>query len=326
MQPEMTIGVGFTPRPWRTLMQRHVRDHVLGVALRVVREARMALEEHIDVLVVDDEAPFLTPMFSTTLRELGVPVVGLYDPDDVDSAGEGFLRRCGIDVVFPVTVPIEDLVETLSDLAAGGDVDEAARFEQVVAGLDLGDEDVPVENGHVVAVGGPSGAGATESAVALAQATAAQSATLLIDVDEVNPGVARRLSLALYPHLLTALDGLKGAGWEATDLERTDGPLTGALARSLASADDPPFDVLAGLADPRDWPLVRGEDVEALLSLATTRWSTVVVNLGPHLEDLSRWVDRTPPPERRSPGQTSSSASARPRLGEYCGSSTGSST
>lgn len=83
MQPEMTIGVGFTPRPWRTLMQRHVRDHVLGVALRVVREARMALEEHIDVLVVDDEAPFLTPMFSTALRERGLPIVGLYDPDDV---------------------------------------------------------------------------------------------------------------------------------------------------------------------------------------------------------------------------------------------------
>lgn len=291
MEPELTIGVAFTPREWRVTLQRHVRNHVAGVALRLVRDARMTVEEDIDVLVVDDEAPFLSPLLMRSLQERGVPVIGLYDREDVDGAGEGILERLGVDTLLPVDVPADELLDAARALAARDD-DLAPRFEEVIAGLELGgDDDCFPEHGRVVAVGGPPGAGATEIAVALAQLWAARSRTLLADVDEVAPGVARRLHLALHPHLLTALDGLRSAGFE--EVAGDDGDLLdAALARPLGSAPELPFDVLVGLADPRDWPLVRPEDMEALLGMAARRWSMVVVNLGPHLEDLSRFVDR----------------------------------
>lgn len=291
MKPELTVGVAFTPREWRAALQRHVRDHVAGVALRVIRDARTALEEEIDVLVVDDEAPFLSPLLLSSLRERSIPVIGLYDPDDIDSAGEGILERLGVDTVLAVDVGPDELLAAVRDVVSKDD-DLAPRFEEVIAGLDLVD---PAANAaapaRLVSVGGPPGAGATEVAVALAQMTGASSRTLLVDVDEVSPGVARRLHRALYPHLLTALDGLRGGALDELPADGGDF-LDAALARPLDSAPDLPFDVLAGIADPRDWPLVRAEDVEALLGLLARRWSTVVINLGPHLEDLSRFVDR----------------------------------
>jgi hypothetical protein len=296
MEPELTIGVAFTPREWRSLLHRHVRDHVVGVALRVIRDARMAVEEEMDVLVVDDEAPFLSPALMSSLRERGVPVVGLYDPDDVDGAGQGMLERMGVDVVLSVDVEAEELLEAVRAATAGDD-DLAPRFAEVVAGLDLDDPSINVVGGgagSVVAVGGPCGAGATEIAVALAQVWARASRTILVDVDEVSPGVARRLQRALHPQLLTALDGLRGGALDEAVGE--DGDVVDAsLACPLGSTSDLPFDVLTGLADPRDWPLVRPDEIEALLRLLARRWSMVVVNLGPHLEDLSRFVDRFGP-------------------------------
>ena len=293
MEPELTIGVAFTPREWRAALHRHVRDHVKGVALRVVRDGRMALEEHFDVLVIDDEAPFLSPMLLASLRERAIPVIGLYDPDDVEGASEGLLERLGVETLLPVDVESDELVDAVRAAASSHDF-LAPRFEEVIAGLDLGDgaEETP-RGGRIVAVGGPAGAGATEIAVAVAQVLGGRLRTILVDIDEVAPGVARRLQRALYPHLLTALDGLRGAGLDETPL---DGDFIDAsLARPLDSAPDLPFDVLAGMADPRDWPLVRAEDVEALLGLLARRWPLVTINLGPHLEDLSRFVDRYGP-------------------------------
>lgn len=295
MEPELTIGVAFTPREWRSMLHHHVRDHVVGVALRVIRDARMAVDEEMDVLVVDDEAPFLSPALMSSLRERGVPVVGLCDPDDVDGAGQGMLERMGVDVVLSVDVEAVGLLEAVRAATAGDD-DLAPRFAEVVAGLDLDDPSIEVVRGgagSVVAVGGPAGAGATEIAVALAQVWAGGSRTILVDVDEVAPGVARRLQRALHPQLLSALAGLRGG---ALDEAVVDGDLLEAsLARPLGSAPDLPFDVLTGLADPRDWPLVRPEEVEALLGLLARRWLVVVMNLSPQLEDLSRFVDRFGP-------------------------------
>ncbi len=50
--------------------------------------------------------------------------------------------------------------------------------------------------------------------------------------------------------------------------------------------------MITGLANRKDWALVRGEDVLGLIEMAASRWSKVVVHLGPHLDDMSRWVDR----------------------------------
>lgn len=286
---EITVGVAFTPREWRAAFQRHVRDHVVGVVVRVVRDSRLALEEHVDVLVVDDDAAFLSASFVASVRQLGVQIVGIYEPEEVDDAGRVHLQRLGIDVTLPSTTAPEDLLAQLRRLVA--ETGESRRFEDVVAGLEL-DAGTEAAAGRLLAVGGPPGAGATEVAVALTQVLARRFRAILVDLDEVNPGVARRLLLAVHPHLLTAVDGLQGTAVDPLALEPGGDPVEAALARPAGTASAPPFDVIIGLADPKDWAVLRTEDLVALLDRLTSQWPIVVANLGPHLEDLTRWVDR----------------------------------
>jgi MinD-like ATPase involved in chromosome partitioning or flagellar assembly len=286
---EITVGVAFTPQEWRAAFQRYVRDHVVGVVPRIVRDSRMALEEHVDVLVVDDDAGFLSAAFVAAVRQLGVQIVGIYDPDEIDDAGRAHLQRLGVDVTLPSTTAPEELLAHLRRLVAESGV--SRRFEDVVAGLELDTGPQPA-TGRLLAVGGPPGAGATEVAVALTQVLARRSRAILVDVDEVNPGVARRLHLAVHPHLLTAVDGLQGTALDPLALDPGRDPVEAALARPTGTASAPPFDVIVGLADPRDWAVLRSEDLLALLNRLTSQWPIVVANLGPHLEDLTRWVDR----------------------------------
>jgi hypothetical protein len=65
---DFTVGLVYTDREWRTAFQKYVRDHVAGVAVRLVRDTRMALEEHVDVLVVDDGTSFLSGQMVEGLR------------------------------------------------------------------------------------------------------------------------------------------------------------------------------------------------------------------------------------------------------------------
>lgn len=286
MTRELSVGVVFSARPWRAELQRYVRDHVVGITLRLVRDPRVGINEDIDVMVVDDEASFLTPAYVAALRARGVRIVGVYDPASPDDAGRVHLERLGVDVAVPAGCGPEELVAALRSVVPAPGVDE--RFGELVAGLDLNVN--PASAGHVVAVGGPPGAGATEVGIALAAAAAASHSVVLVDVDEVNPGVARRLGLGLHPHLLSALDALHRPGEDGA--EGAD-PLVAALARpGSASAERLPFDVIAGLANRDDWALASGGDIAVLLDVLRARWAVVVVNLGPHLEDLSRYVDR----------------------------------
>jgi hypothetical protein len=104
--------------------------------------------------------------------------------------------------------------------------------------------------------------------------------TLLIDVNETTPGVARRLGLGLYPHLLTAVDRVRVDGLNGIEA---------ALADQTARV---PFDVIVGLATPRDWDRVVGNDLELLLDTCREGWERVVVTTSPLIEDLQRWGDR----------------------------------
>jgi hypothetical protein len=179
-------------------------------------------------------------------------------------------------------------LEQLEDLRPEHGLDD--RFQEVVAGLAFDDHDV--QSNQVLAVGGPPGSGATEVALGLADVVCRHHRTVLVDVDEVAPGVARRLQLGLHPHLLTALDELRGTTI-GIDGDLAVHPLERALARPAAgSRNRLDFDVIAGLANRRHWHLLRGDEIVGLMNELAARWACVVVNLGPHLEDLSPYVDR----------------------------------
>ena len=76
------VGVVYSSRDWRKALQLHVRNHVRGTRILVVRDERMAVEEPLDVLIVDDETSFLTGDLVELLRAKGVRLVGVHDPHD----------------------------------------------------------------------------------------------------------------------------------------------------------------------------------------------------------------------------------------------------
>ena len=74
------VGIVYGSRDWRKALQLHVRNHVRGTRILVVRDERMAIEEPLDVLIVDDETSFLTGDLVELLRAKGVRLIGVHDP------------------------------------------------------------------------------------------------------------------------------------------------------------------------------------------------------------------------------------------------------
>ena len=97
---------------------------------------------------------------------------------------------------------------------------------------------------------------------------------------ETTPGVARRLGLGVYPHLLTALDRVR--------VEGIDGAKASLADRIGAES----FDVIAGLPTTRDWDRLVPNDVDDLLDSCCDGWDRIVVTTSPLIEDLQRWGQR----------------------------------
>lgn len=267
------IGVVLSPRGWSGRLHAFIADHVHDVDLFVVRDQRAALEAVPHVLLIDDAAPWLNSRFVQEAEQCGVRLIGVYDRSD-GGAGRERLAELGLTHLIEETMPPEDVVFLLDRLRPVGDATGAAPSAN-------GGPTTGAERGAVVAVGGPSGSGAREIAIAMAAAFASSGrATLLIDVNETTPGVARRLGLGVYPHLLTAIDRLRVADVGSLDSALADG--VGGL----------PFDVIVGLPTPRDWDRVVANDIDALLELCRDRWDRVVLTTSPLIEDLQRWGDR----------------------------------
>jgi hypothetical protein len=210
-------------------------------------------------------------------------VIGLYDPLESDGHGQRHLQRLGVDAVVPASLPTEELLETIRELSP--DVEEFDRFIDMFAGSD---GRVPRTERQIIAIGGPAGAGATEVAIGFCQTMPGRK-PVLIDVDETHPSLARRLGLAIHPHIVTAIEALRR---ERVRADGSDGEeLEDCLARQVLSGVIP-FDVIVGLASRDDWMLLRSDDVVELVEELAARWPVAVVRVGPQLEDMTRWVDR----------------------------------
>lgn len=238
----------------------------------------------VSVVMIDDDTSWLSPPTVTQMRDAGVVIVGLYDPAEADGHGERHLQRLGVDVVVPCTLGTEELLDVVRSVAP--DPDTAERFAELV---EIEGDRIPRAERQIIAVGGPAGAGATEVSLGLCQLWGGIR-PVLIDVDESHPSVARRLGLAIHPHIVTAVEALRG---ERLSL---DGPevneLAACLARSVVGERTLPFDVIVGLASRDDWSLLRPDDAASLVEELGARWPLVVARLGSNLEDLSRHGNR----------------------------------
>lgn len=267
------VGVVLAARPWPSRLHGFVSDHVPDIDLVVVRDQRAALEAEVDVLVVDDTTPWLTPSFVAAADEAGIQIVGIYDRTDA-GGGKARLAALGLTHLMEAAMPPDDavfLLERLRPTHRGRRTPQETPFSQDRERVD----------GRIVAVGGPSGSGAREVAVALAATWGSGgNRTVLVDLNETTPGIARRLGLPLYPHVLTAAERLA--------VKDPDAVLS-AVADLPASI---PFDVIVGLPSPRDWDRLMADDVASILSTCSGTWDRVVVATGPIIEDMQRWADR----------------------------------
>jgi CO dehydrogenase nickel-insertion accessory protein CooC1 len=268
------IGVVLSPRPWSGRLHSFIADHVHEVELVVVRDQRAAIEAAADVLLIDDSTPWLNSRFVEEAERAGLRLVGVYDRID-GGVGRDRLASLGLTHLIEEAMPSDDIVFLLDRLRPVSGLVQGEAHADNEQLLPDG------ERGAVVAAGGPSGSGAREIAIALAAEWASQGfSTLLIDANETTPGVARRLGLGVYPHLLTAVDRV-----------RVEGP--SGVSAALADRVGPlPFDVIVGLPTPRDWDRLVGNDVAALLDACRLRWERIVVTTSPLIEDLQRWGDR----------------------------------
>ena len=218
------------------------------------------------VALVSGQLRGLTLSTVATLRDGGVEVVGLADPDD--DQGELRLWQLGVrSVVSATAAPI------LASFAAA-DIDP-----------------IPVRDtlGHVVAVWGPTGSpGRTTVAVNLAVELALLGReVLLIDADTYGGCVAQTLAL---------LDEAPGIAAAARVAEQ--GTLDLAALARLALQVRPGLRVLTGISKAERWPEIRGAALERVLQVCRALVDDVVVDVGFCLEDDEELSYDTQAPRR----------------------------
>lgn len=283
MTDTIALGLALSTRSWRGSLQRHCRDHVADIDASLLRDGIDAVSGEVSVVMLDDDTSWLSPPTVIQMREAGVVIVGLFDPDESDGHGERHLRRLGVDIVMPCSLDVEQLVEVVRSVTPDTGISE--RFVELV---EAENDRIPKGDRQVIAVGGPAGVGATEVSIALSQLWGGIR-PLLIDVDETHPSIARRLGLAIHPHVVTAVEAHRGEQLAfGDDRDRIEN----CLARSVVGGGPLPFDVIVGLASRDDWSLLRPNDAAALVEELAARWPLVVTRLGPNLEDLTRHGNR----------------------------------
>lgn len=287
----LLVAVSLSSRPWRGALQRHCRDHVADIVVTLLHDGAEAIVGGVDLVLVDDDTSWLSAAFVTQTREAGVAVIGLFDPEEADGFGRQHLAHLGISCAVSATVEVEQLVDLIRQRRPDPQIESA--FDAMTAACS---GRRPVSKRHIVAVGGPAGAGATEVALGLSQVLASRaSRPVLVDVDETHPSLARRLGLAIHPHLLTAVDLVRR---EQSSFEVEHESRFGVQAclakpaRGSGPRRELPFDVLVGLASRDDWCLARPEDVADIVAELAAQFPTVIARIGPQLEDLSRHVER----------------------------------
>jgi MinD-like ATPase involved in chromosome partitioning or flagellar assembly/DNA-binding NarL/FixJ family response regulator len=277
------IAIGVSHRSWAQELFRHVADHGGAVVRTRVLLEEDALESSFAVLVVDDTASVLSPRLVAELHRRDRRVIAVHAAGD-HPAREA-LARIGVDAAIPDSATPEELVDAIIALAPEpGAVEdtfaEIARelsHELPAGGPPPHEEAAPrVERGRITTVLATSGgAGATEVGLALAVALRHRGErSVLVDADEVAPSLAQRVALPLVPNLRNAVDAL----------ERGVGSLQEALV-SLPPRDGG-FDLLCGLANPRDWPGLRPDSVAEVVGELARTYGQVLVNAGSRTEEV----------------------------------------
>ncbi|MDH3679407.1 MAG: hypothetical protein OEV40_05585 [Acidimicrobiia bacterium] len=285
-----TVGLVASHRAWRTDFARYVQDHITGLRVRVLRDPR-AIDDSIDVVIIDDSSTFLNRESLRQLRDAGVEVIGIYDPNEHHGQGQAYLNRLGIADVASAELMASQLVALIQEVTKDasvelGDGDELTLppSPAIAAAASTVKPALPTDRGTIISVGGPSTLNAVEVAIGLAAELAnKRGTTLLVDLDESTPMVSARLGYRLEP---TVLDAVERIYYGDADLSQT---LTEPTQGSKGFAR---MHLLAGIANPDDWSLLGRDRARDLLRKAAEQWDLVVATSGPQLHSLPQGADR----------------------------------
>jgi MinD-like ATPase involved in chromosome partitioning or flagellar assembly len=258
---EPEIALVLSPDAWVERVHRHCADHGGARVRCIVVEPSVALDEEYHVLVATDRWPAMTRPFVDSLHAGGRRVLLVCDDEDEPAARE-LADRLGADGTVRASADAAEIVAAVVTLAP------EAAFEPTRPPVETAPDPRRGAAPRVglVAVGGPSGAGATEIAIGLAAAGSRRGArAVVVDADHVTPSIAARLGLPLEPNLCSAVDavafGLGAVPGALFDLgDRWPAVLVGAPSRRAADALTP-------------------ADVRAVADVLGERYAPVVVDL-----------------------------------------------
>jgi len=241
----------------------------------------------------------------TRLDLMGVAVLGLHGADDAQAAQT--LRRLGVEHLVCVDAPAEEVIARLraavdamrttqappgrsstptgsipaGSTPAGSTLAGSPATGSTATGSEPADsppsEGVPApDSGRLIAVWGPTGApGRTTVAIGLAaELAAAGDGVVLVDADVYGGTIAPALGIVDDGAGFASACRLANSG-------RLDGPGLAQLARGLNAR----LRVLTGIARPDRWDEMRPSAVAAVLALARSLASYVVVDCGFCLEE-----------------------------------------
>ena len=282
-----TVGLVASHRPWRSEFAQYVQDHITGLRVRVLRDPR-AIDDSIDVVIIDDSSTFLNRESLRQLREAGVGVIGIYDPNEDQGQGQAHLNRLGIADVASSELMANQLVQLIQEVTKDLDVEQDEDVQlppsaAMAAVAQSAAADLPTDRGTILTVGGPSPLQAVEVAVGLANELSGRGTTVLIDVNETTPLVSARLGYRLEPTVLDAVERLYYG----------DGDLGSVLTQpTQGSQGFVPMHVVAGIANPDDWSLLGRDRCSDLLRRAAGQWDHVVAVTGPNILAMPQGSDR----------------------------------
>lgn len=263
MEPRVLVGA--SPLGWVTALTLWVSEHggaqIVGQALTLddVHDADF------DMLVLDSSSTLLSHRLVDEAQRDGRAVLVLVNADRPEAERDR-MEDLGVSLVLTNAAEPEYIVGRAAEVAAVRRFTEDIRHDGPTE-----TEGDPADTEHKLVVLLGAG-GVTEVAVNLAAGFGRLGvSTLLADFDTVNPTLAQRLGTPVVPNLLTASDHVRRTTFGDGSVIRHDGG----------------FDVIPGLANPREWDELSPVDTGELAAAFREQYRVTLAVVHPILEDLA---------------------------------------
>jgi MinD superfamily P-loop ATPase len=257
---EPEVALAFTADLWVEELHRHLTDHGGARVRTLLVEPEGALGESYDVLVAGHRWPALTRALVADVHAHGRAVVGVHDREEI--ASREHLVALGVDAIIESDAGPDAFVRAITSVA--GRRGDRARTEVAVA---------PSRSGRLVTIGGCPGTGRTEIAIELARAVALRTSVVLLDADDVGPGVAARLQMPIEPNVRTAIDAVEHG--------------RGDLRRCILSPSASRLGVVTGLPNANAWVQVRPGEIVRVIDRLADDADIVVADGAGMLDDIA---------------------------------------